>query len=463
MTHDIPIDAYRSSASPVPVAPRLPIIGHFFDFRRDPLTFLCTMRRAYGDVVDVALGPLHAVLVHDPVLVEDILVTRSRLWRKDRFLRTTLRPVLGEGLLASEGDFWRKQRRLAQPAFHRDRIAAYAAIMVDHATRLAREWQDGWTRDIHEDMMRLTLDIVAEALFGTNVGDHAADVGRAIEAVLADVSDPIPMIIPFWRRLPTPKRRRYERAVGGLDAIIYGVINDRRRAGAAQKDDLLTMLLTAQDEDGSTMSDRQLRDECMTLFLAGHETTAINLSWTFYLLSRHADVRAKLAREVDAVLGDRPATLADVARLPFTGHVITESLRLYPPAWSMGREAIDDLVLGGHRIPRGQHVWFCPWSIQRDPRWFDEPDAFRPERWEGDLAKRIPRFAYFPFGGGPRLCIGQSFAQLEAVLVLATLARSFDVEVLSVPPPTPEPSVTLRPKYGLRGRPIARRPAAPAA
>jgi cytochrome P450 len=440
-----------------PIAPRLPLVGHLLEFQRDPLRFLCSMREAHGDVVDVAIGPLAVTLISHPDFIEDILITRSKLWKKDRFLQKNLRPVLGDGLLSSEGDFWRKQRRLAQPAFHRERIAAYGGIMVDRASRLAAKWQDGEVRDLHEDMMRLTLDIVAETLFGAEVGDHAEEVGEALEAVLAIVADPLELFVPLLKHLPTPKRRRFARAVARLDAIIYRVIEERRRAGGAQADDLLSMLLHAQDDDGSRMSDKQLRDECLTLFLAGHETTAINLSWTWLLLSGHAAVKSKLQHEVDEVLGDRPATFADLPRLRYTGQVIAESLRLYPPAWSLGREAREDVDIGGYRIRRGQQVWFCPWAIHRDPRWFEAPEAFRPERWEGDLAKRLPRFAYFPFGGGPRQCIGQAFAQLEAVLLLATLARAFEVEVLPSPPAIAEPSVTLRPKHGLRVRLVRRR------
>ena len=416
------------------------------------------MRRKYGDAVGVALGPLKVTLFSHPDVVEDILVTRNKLWLKDRFLRTTLRPVLGHGLLSSEGDFWRKQRRLAQPAFHRDRIAAYAGIMVDHASRLVHAWRDGEVRDVHKDMMRLTLAIVAETLFGAQVGEHAEAVGEALEAVLAVVADPLPMFLPLLRNFPTPRRRRFERAVKSLDAIIYGVIETRQKVDATHNDDLLSMLLEARDDDGSRMSNEQLRDECLTLFLAGHETTAINLSWTWLFLSQYPDAKAKLTRELDHVLGDRPPTFADVPSLRYTTHVITESLRLYPPAWSMGREAGEDVDVGGYRIRAGEQVWFCPWAIQRDPRWFDAPNLFQPERWEGDFAKRLPRFAYFPFGGGPRFCIGQSFAQLEAVLLLATLAQRFDVDVLPTPRPTPEPSVTLRPKHGLRVRLTRRAP-----
>jgi cytochrome P450 len=428
-----------------PAAPRLPLVGSALPFLREPLGFLKRMREVHGDVVNVALGPLEATLISHPDLVEDVLVTRNRLWRKDHYLRTSLRPILGEGLLSSEGDFWRRQRRLAQPAFHRDRIATYAAIMVDHARRLAERWRDGETRDVHEDMMRLTLEIVAEALFGAKVGDQAKDVGDALEAILAIVADPLELFFPFWKKLPFPQRRRFNRAVESLDTIIYGMI-EKRRAHGAEDDDLLSMLLEARDEDGSRMSDRQLRDECMTLFLAGHETTALALSWTWHLLSTHPEARAKLEREIDGVV----PSLSALPELRYTSNVIAESLRLYPPGWSMGREAIEDLELGGFQIKKGVNVWFCPWAIHRDPRFFDDPDTFRPERWEGDFAKTLHRYAYFPFGGGPRLCIGQAFAQMEAILILATLAREFRVEVLETP--IPQPSVTLRPKKGVRAR-----------
>ena len=432
------------------------MVGNLPAYMQDPLAFLSGTRDRYGDVVRVALGPMEATLLSHPDLVEDVLVTRNKLWRKDKFLQTTLRPVLGEGLLTSEGDFWRRQRRLAQPAFHRDRIAAYAGIMVDYASALASRWQVGETRDIHKDMMQLTLEIVAKTLFGADVGDHADDVGEALEAVLMLAADPTFIFLPFLRKAPIPSVKRYERAIEKLDKIIYKVIEKRRGGGLGERHDLLSMLLDARDDDGSRMSDRQLRDECLTLFLAGHETTAIALSWTGHMLSQHKSVDAKLARELEAVLGERDPRLEDIASLRYTSHVVSESLRLYPPAWSMGREACEDVVVGGYLVPRDHQVWFCPWSIQRDPRWFAEPHRFLPERWEGDLAKTLHRYAYFPFGGGPRFCIGQSFAVMEAVLLLATLARRFRLEILPKPAPTPEPTVTLRPKHGLKARLHAR-------
>jgi cytochrome P450 len=439
-----------------PNVPGLPFLGNAGAFLRDPLGFLVGVRERYGDVARVALGPMTTTLVSDPDLVEDILVTRSRQFIKDQFLRTQLVPVLGQGLLSSEGDFWRRQRRLAQPAFHRDRIAGYGDIMVEHATRLAARWHDGEERDVHKDMMRLTLEIVAQALFGANVGDHADDVGEALEAVLDLVADPLGIFFPWSRDLPLPKKRAFERGVKKLDAIIYRVIEHRRKSGE-ETNDLLSMLLHARDEDGSRMSDAQLRDECMTLFLAGHETTAIALSWTWYLLSRHPDVDERVARELSDVIGDARPTMAHVPKLTYTSHVITETLRMYPPAWSMGRETKEDIDIGGYLVPRGENIWFCPWSIQRDSRWFERPDVFRPERWEGDFAKSLHRYAYFPFGGGPRFCIGQSFALMEALLLLATLAREFRLEVLSRPRVVPAPSVTLRPKNGIRVRVSRRR------
>ncbi len=435
-----------------PTVQGLPFLRNAVPFLRAPLRFLCHVREEYGDVARIGLGPIEMTLVSHPDLVEDVLLTRSKLFTKDRFLREQLRPVLGQGLLSSDGDFWRRQRRLAQPAFHRDKIAAYGDIMVDHASRLAREWRHGEIRDVHKDMMRLTLEIVARTLFGANVGDHAEEVGSALEVVLAVVADPLEIFFPILQRMPTRNRRAFDQAVKKLDSIVYGVIEQRRKSGATETNDLLSMLLHARDEDGSSMSDEQLRDECMTLFLAGHETTALNLSWTWMLLSQHPEVDAALAKELRDVLGDRPATFADLPKLRITGHIIMEALRLYPPAWSIGREAREDLEIGGFLVKRGEHVGCSPWSIQRDPRWFDRPDEFLPERWDGDLAKKLHRYAYFPFGGGPRFCIGQAFAQMEAVLLLATLARDFRAEVLARPRIVASPSVTLRPKPGVRAR-----------
>jgi cytochrome P450 len=442
-----------------PTAGGVPFFGNALAYLQNPLGFLREMRLRHGDVVRIALGPLKVTLVSHPDVVEDILVTRNKLWQKDAYLQK-LRPVLGDGLLASEGDFWRRQRRLAQPAFHRERTEGYGAIMVAHAARMASRWREGEVRELHDDMMQLTMGIVAEALFGADVGDHAREVGEALEDTLAVAASPYELFFPVLESLPTPSRRRFDAGVAKLDAVVYGLIAARRKetqAGAPERHDLLALLEAARDDDGARMSEKQLRDECMTLFLAGHETTALTLSWTFLLLSQHPAVEAALHRELADVLGDRLPTVNDLPALTLTSHIVQESLRLYPPAWSLGREAREDIDVGGYLVPKGSQVWFCPWSIQRDARWYEAPDAFRPERWQHDFAKTLPKYAYFPFGGGPRLCIGQAFAQMEVVLVLATLAQRFRVAVLGTPAATPEPSVTLRPKHGLRARLRVRR------
>ena len=441
-----------------PSVPSLPVLGNAVPFIRDPLGFLCGTRLRFGDVARVRLGSFETALVSHPDLVEEILVSQNRRWKKDKFVET-LRPVLGEGLLSSDGDFWRRQRRLAQPAFHKDRIASYGTIMVEYAAKLAGQWKHGEVRDVHSDMMRLTLDIVAATLFGANVEDHAEAVGHALHAVATVVGDPLELMIPILRRLPTPQRVRFDRAVATLDSIIYGVIDAREKNGDDNSEyDLLSMLLGARDDDGGRMSKKQLRDECMTLFLAGHETTALALSWTWLLLSQHRGATQRLVKELDEVLGDRLPTMADLPNLKFTGHVITESLRMYPPAWSIGREAIDDVDVGGFLIKQGEDVMVSPWAMQRDARFYDDPHSFRPARWENDFGKTLPKYAYFPFGGGPRFCIGQQFALMEAVLLLATLAKAFDVDVQGKRSVKPQPSVTLRPKGGLTARLTRRLP-----
>ncbi|PCC69631.1 Cytochrome P450 [Nannocystis exedens] len=404
-----------------------------------------------------AVAPIHQVvmpwfspyLVSDPELIDEVLVGRSKLFIKDRFTRE-LSLVTGNGLLVSDGDFWRRQRRLAQPAFHRERIAAYGAVMVEHAERLASTWREGQVLDIHAAMMRLTLDIVADTLFSTGVDRAIADtIGGALDVIMERFSDYTYAFLPWLARVPLPKNRRFHEARGRIDGAIRGIIAARRASGR-DEGDLLSMLLRARDDEGGQMTDEQLRDEAFILFVAGHETTALALSWTWMLLSQHPAAWDKLRAELDHVLGDRAPTLADVPALRYTDWVAHESMRLYPPAWSIGREALEDLELGGVAVPRGAQLWMFQWAAHRDPRYFPRPDSFEPERWDADLARRIPRFAYFPFGGGPRLCIGNNFAMLELVLVLATLARRWRPFVRAADRPRPQFSITLRPAGGMR-------------
>ena len=419
----------------------------FKDYSRDPLAYLPRLAREYGDIATMRYYNFRVYFVSHPDLIEEVLVTRNRSFIKGRILRANKR-LFGNGLLTSEGDFWLRQRRLAQPAFHRRRIASYADTMVRFAERLLEEWKSGQECDIHVEMMRLTLQIVAKTLFDADVDREARQVGHALEAIMELNSDFRKLILtPSW--LPTPRNIRAAIATRRLDKIIFRFI-EQRRASGKDAGDLLSMLLAAQDEDGSRMSDRQLRDEAMTIFLAGHETTANALSWTWLLLAQNPAVETKLHAELAAVLAGRAPSLDDLANLRYTGHVITESMRLYPPAWGMARLAIEDTEIGGYPIPKGCGVSLAQWVVHRDPRWFDAPEEFLPERWEGDLMKRLPRFAYFPFGGGPRQCIGNSFATMEATLLLATIAQHFRILLVPGHPAVPMPSITLRPRHGIR-------------
>jgi cytochrome P450 len=425
----------------------------FKSYSRDPLSFMPQLVRDYGDIVTMRYYNFRVYFISHPDFIEQVLVAQNRKFIKGRILRKNRR-LFGDGLLTSEGDFWLRQRRLAQPAFHRARIASYADTMVKYADRLQAEWKDGEERDIHAEMMRLTLQIVAKTLFDADVDQDAKEVGRALAALMELNSDFRKLILtPTW--LPTPRNIRAAVAIRRLDKIIFRFIGERRTSGK-DAGDLLSMLLAARDEDGSRMTDRQLRDEAITIFLAGHETTANALSWTWMLLSQNPAVETKLQAELDAVLAGRTPSLDDLPKLRYTGLVITESMRLYPPAWGMARVAIEDVEIGGYPIPKGCGVSLAQWVVHRDPRWFDAPEEFCPERWEGDLMKRLPRFAYFPFGGGPRQCIGNNFALMEATLLLATIAQRFRIRLVPGHPVVPMPSITLRPRYGIRGKLEAR-------
>ena len=413
----------------------------------NPLEYFTKVAREYGDVAGLRVLNFKTVFINHPSLIEEVLVTNARKYSKGRVLRAN-RHVFGEGLLTSEGDFWLRQRRLAQPAFHRARIASYAATMVDYTERMVQGWRGGEERDAHQEMMRLTLEIVAKTLFDADVERDAQEVGKSLELLLEiGANFRRTIFVPHW--LPTPTNLSVRREVKQIEKILYRIIAERRASGR-DAGDLLSMLLSAQDEDGSRMTDRQLRDEAITLFLAGHETTASTLSWTWWLLARHPAVEAKLHAELDAVLGDRAPTLDDLPKLRYTGHLITESLRLYPAAWGMARLVVEDHEIAGCAVTKGMGVAMAQWVVHRDPRWYDAPEEFRPERWEDDLLKRLPRFAYFPFGGGPRQCIGNAFALMEAALILATIARKFRLLLVANHPVVPLASITLRPRHGVR-------------
>jgi cytochrome P450 len=428
--------------------------GHFLtgslpEFSGDRLGFFTGLARQYGDVAAFRLGWRRALLLSHPDAIEYVLATASKNFTKHFAIRLN-RLLLGNGLLGSEGDLWLRQRRLAQPAFLRDRVAAYGPRMVACAQAMLVRWQAGQTRDLHAEMMQLTLEIVAQTLFGADVTGHAPDVRTALEAALTGYVARLKKLILLPEWVPTPTNLRLRRAVRRLDEIIYRIIQERRAQGS-KGDDLLSLLLNARDQDdGSRMTDRQLRDEAMTLFLAGHETTALALTWAWYLLAQHPEVEEHLLAELRAVLGCRPPTVADLPRLAYAERVVMETLRLYPPVYAIGREAIADCEIGGYPVRAGTTLLMSQWVVHRDPRFYDRPEVFDPDRWVSDRARHLPRCAFFPFGGGPRICIGNSFALMEAVLILATVVPHFRLILVPGQQVKPRAFLTLRPEHGIQ-------------
>jgi cytochrome P450 len=426
------------------------ITGHLSPFRADPLGFLTRCAREYGDFVPLRIGTKKLLLVSDPAAIEEVLITKSRDFIKHFGLQQT-KLLLGNGLLNSEGDFWLRQRRLSQPAFHRDRIQQYGRDMIEHTHRMLAGWHDGDRRDLVVEMMELTLKIAVKTLFDAEETGDAAVIREQLAKSIRLFNERFTSFIALPLGWPTPRNLKMRAVARRLNAIIYKYIERRRREGAGNRHDLLSLLLHARDEagDGTGMSDAQLRDEVMTLFLAGQETTALALSWTWYLLCEHPAVEESLVAELRKELGDRPLSVEDVPRLRYTEAVVNESLRLHPPAYVLGREAIRGTTVGGHRVPRGWTVFLAQSILHRDPRYWHEPDKFLPERWLDGSTKDLPKFVYFPFGGGPRICIGNTFAMMETVVVLAEVARRFHFERTDSEPLEPMPSITVRPSRPL--------------
>ena len=425
------------------------IIGNMPLAGRDPLTTFLNWAREFGDIFYYRAIWLHVYFLNHPDLIEAVLVGNARNVQKDRVVRNS-RWFLGEGLLTSEGDPWLRQRRLVQPAFHRARIASYAKIMVDLTEEMLAGWRAGEVRNIHAEMMQLTLGIVVRCLFPVEAGE-IEKIPSAMNVLMRNASGLRMLFPPAARYLPTPTMVQVRRAVRELDETVYRIISERR-ASSGDAGDLLSMLTGARDEDGSALSERQLRDEVLTFLLAGHETTALALSWTWHLLAAHREIEVELERELRQVLGARAAEFSDLAGLAFAERVIKEAMRLYPPAWSLARTVTADLNLGGYRIPAGANVVMSQWIMHHDARYFPRPEAFDPDRWLPERSDKLPRFAYFPFGGGGRQCIGASFAMMEAVLVLATVAKRFRLRSLPGETVVPVPGFTLRPKHGIRMR-----------
>jgi cytochrome P450 len=435
-----------------PPGPRgAPLLGDLLAFRRNPVGYLLRIANEYpSEIVRFRQGPREVYLVKHPDLVKEVLVTRQHDFSKSRALQWA-KLFLGEGLLTSEGDFHTRQRRLAQPAFHRQRIGGYGADMVRRAAAAREGWRAGEVLDVDGEMMRLTLAVVSSTLFGIDVATQADDVREDLAVIISLFPR---FSLPFFgliQRLPLPSNARFDRAVGRLDALVNGLIAARRR-DQVDRGDLLSMLLLAQDEegDGGGMSDRQLRDEVMTLLLAGHETTSNALTWTWYLLSQHAEVEGRWRDELRTVLDGRLPSFEDLPALPYTEKVLAESMRLFPPAWGVGRRALRDVELGGFVVPTGTVVALAPYVVHRDARFWPEPDVFDPERFTPEAKAARPRFAYFPFGGGARSCIGEPFAWMEGVLLLATLGQRWRLRLAPGHRVEPQALITLRPRYGMR-------------
>ena len=426
-------------------------------FASNPLSWLRATADEYGDVVSMQVLGRPWILVSHPDDIERVLVKEARIMKRDDGIEI-IRRVLGQGLLTSEGDLWKRQRKLMSQAFSPKRIQEYGAAMVRVADESLAELRSGEVANLHQEMARTTMKVVAEALFGASMQAREVEtVGSALEVVNEFFSGSVEalMRVPKW--LPTPRNIRVNRAVATLDRVVYDILA-RRRAGE-KRDDLLGTLVAAQDDDGTRMSDGQLRDEVMTLFLAGHETTSLALSHALYLLSKHPAIEQKLHEEIASVLRGRLPTAEDVRSLPFTDCVLKETMRLYPPAWATGRETTEPFELRGRKIPMGAQLVASQWIVHRDARWFPNPEGFDPDRWSPDRAKAVPRYAYFPFGGGPRVCIGNHFAMMEATLLLALIVQRFRVELLAGERLELKPAVTLRQKGpGLRVRIVARAP-----
>lgn len=392
-------------------------------------------------------GRTRAVLVSDPDLIEEILVRRRDSFIKARPLRA-LHRLFGNGLLTNEGESWRSQRRLAQPAFQASAMGGHAKVVASRARTMFDIWRDGDEFDLHERMKLLLMQIVAESLFGADVADRATGIGRALESTMDRYASRrgAARFAPDW--IPLADTRRYLAGVNELERFVSAVIASRRDSGV-EKRDLLGMLLSARDEAGFPMSEAQLRDEAITLFVGGFDTPALAMSWTWYLLARNPACANTLAAEVDAVVGVRAPEMQDIASLPYAQRVIKESMRLYPPAWLLSREASEETSIGGQRIEKGTTVMMSPWVSHRDAVFFDNPDVFDPDRWTSERAKQIPRFAYFPFGGGPRVCIGAAFAMMETTIILAMMAARFNFRLINEDEVLPRASMTLRPRNGM--------------
>lgn len=442
--------ATATSQTAIPMLHGLPLLGNLLDIRSQRLDFLLRLSREYGDISVFRVGPRLVTLLNTSEFARAVLVEYADSFEKTPVFRSSGRPLLGNGLLTSENEFHKRQRKLVAPPFQQRRIASYADVMVNYTEQFQSSWADGEKINITREMMRLTLWIVGRTLFDSDVLGEAEELGEALTVAIHNFNSGMSSFIQIPYSWPTPGNQRVHKAVARLDATIYHMIDERRRSDD-DRGDLLSMLLHARDEDdGSFMTDKQVRDEAMTLFLAGHETTANALAWTCYLLAQHPNIYTRMHTEVDQVLAGRVPSVTDLPNLPYTLQVLKESMRLYPPAYAFARQGIRPVELGGYQLPTGMLVLISPYVQHRRPDYFPNPERFDPERFTREAEQRLPKHAYIPFGGGPRICIGNHFALMELHLVLATLAQHVNFELVEEQHIEPEPLITLRPKPGIQ-------------
>lgn len=432
-----------------PPGPRgLPLVGSLLEFRRDPTGFLAALATDYGDIAHFKLGRQSAFQLNHPDYIREALVEKSARFVKTRVLERAA-SVIGQGLLSSNGDFHRRQRRIVQPAFQRRRIAEFGSAISRCAAATSQRWRDGASVDMFSEMLRLSLAIVGETLFGSDIEAQAEDVKQAMTVVFEHFNH---LMVPFagiTDALFPARRARFLQARATLEQLVNRMIAERRAQGVDRGDMLSSLLFTADDETGAKMSDAQVRDEIMTMFLAGHETTATALTWTFYLLATHTDVRARLQRELDAVLAGRSPGVEDVPALSYARMTLAESMRLYPPVWTLTRRATEQVEIGGVRLPAGAVVGMSQFVMHRDPRYFHDPERFDPLRWSDGEPEKRPKYSYFPFGGGPRHCIGEALAWMEMTLLLARLSQDWEAAVSPHFKLRLQPLITLRPLGGM--------------
>ncbi len=438
---DAEVEAGTGGTGAPPGPTGLPLVGNTLAFLRDPVGFYDELAAYDSDVVAYNIAGDDGYMVRHPGDIQRVLVTDDADYRRAQLIRDSLGQVADGGLFLTEGETWQRERTALQPAFYRDRIETYAEMMVRYASERADAWQGRESVAVSEEMRTLTLEILTKTLLDVDIRGRESEVGDAADTITANFdAGTVSAFLPMW--VPTPQNRRTKRALDEFDATIEDLVA-QRRAGDADPEDLLSILLDVEFEDGSALSERDVRDTLFTFLVAGHETTALTLSYACMLLANHPETQAKLHTELDEVVGEDDLTAASLFELDYLGHVVDEALRLYPPAYTIFREPTTDVTLGGYDIPAGSVVTLPQWVVHRDERWFDDPDAFRPDRWTGDRDR--PEYAYFPFGGGPRHCIGMRFALMEAKLVLATLARRFAFEPGTEPPVDLSMRLTLQP------------------